>query len=76
MKVALILATNVEKSPYMQYYIDVYKEKNIDVEVILLNRDKRVSNEEFPYKIHSCDIIGRRPLAFVKFMIIFAILGS
>lgn len=44
MKVALILATNVEKSPYMQYYIDVYKEKNIDVEVILLNRDKRVSN--------------------------------
>lgn len=59
MKVALILATNVEKSPYMQYYIDVYKEKNIDVEVILLNRDKRVSNEEFPYKIHSCDIIAR-----------------
>ncbi len=27
MKVALILATNVEKSPYIQYYIDVYKEK-------------------------------------------------
>ena len=66
MKVALILATNVEKSPYIQYYIDVYKEKNIDVEVILLNRDKRVLNEE----------LRRQPLAFVKFMIIFAILGS
>lgn len=50
MKVALILATNVEKSPYIQYYIDVYKEKNIDVEVILLNRDKRVLNEEFPIR--------------------------
>ena len=39
MKVALILATNVEKSPYIQYYIDVFKEKNIDGEVILLNMD-------------------------------------
>ena len=66
MKVALILATNVEKSPYMQYYIDVYKEKNIDVEVILLNRDKRVSNEEFPYKIHSCDIIARETASCVR----------
>ena len=66
MKVALILATNVEKSPYIQYYIDVYKEKNIDVEVILLNRDKRVLNEEFPYKIHSCDIIAKETASCVR----------
>ena len=44
MKVALIIAKNVEKSNYIQYYIDVYKEKNIDVKVKLLNRDKRVCN--------------------------------
>ena len=66
MKVALILATNVEKSPYIQYYIDVYKEKNIDVEVILLNRDKHVLNEEFPYKIHSCDIIAKETASCVR----------
>lgn len=54
------------KSPYIQYYIDVYKEKNIDVEVILLNRDKRVLNEEFPYKIHSCDIIAKETASCVR----------
>ena len=44
----------------------VAKEKNIDVEVILLNRDKRVLNEEFPYKIHSCDIIAKETASCVR----------
>ena len=63
----------------MQYYIVIYK-KTLMSGIILLNRDKRVSNEEFRYQqryILMRYYKGGRPLAFtIKFMIIFAILGS
>ena len=38
MKVALLLPAEPEKAPYIQYYIDVFKEKGIEYDVIAWNR--------------------------------------
>ena len=38
MKVALLLPAEPEKAPYIQYYIDVFKEKGIEYDVISWNR--------------------------------------
>lgn len=59
MRVALILATSIEKSPYVQYYIDIYERMGADIEIILLNRDKKVIKRETLHRIYSCDIVAR-----------------
>ena len=38
MKVALIVPAEPEKAPYIQYYIDVFKEKGVEYDVIAWNR--------------------------------------
>ena len=38
MKVALLLPAEPEKAPYIQYYIDVFKEKGVEYDVIAWNR--------------------------------------
>lgn len=55
----MILATSIEKSPYVQYYIDIYERMGADIEIILLNRDKKEIKRETLHRIYACDIVAR-----------------
>lgn len=53
-RIALILPCNIERAPYIYYYIDIFRENNIPFEVIYWNKDnKKIQKYNFNTNCYS-----------------------
>lgn len=62
-KVALILSSNIERAPYLNYYIDILNEIHVDFDVIYWNKDNILNKYAYntisfnkPFSIYSSKI--------------------